>query len=125
MNKNTILKRINSKISGNAGETIGETLVSLLIASLALVVLAGAISAASGIIMRSRDRINTYYDNAEYVVKMPDSIPSGESGEDITINKGTATVTITAPGPQTVLSTDVTYYENTEFGRTPVVSYKK
>ena len=53
-------KRILKKLRGKAGETLGETLVSTLIAALALVMLAGAIGAASSAIRGSRKTMNEY-----------------------------------------------------------------
>ena len=49
------------KLRSTAGESIGETLVALLISALALVMLAGAVSSASNIITRSNDAMNDYY----------------------------------------------------------------
>ena len=46
-------KSIWKKLKSAAGETIGETLVALLISSLALMMLAGAVSAATRMITRS------------------------------------------------------------------------
>ena len=51
------------KLRSTAGESIGETLVALLISALALVMLAGAVSSASNIITRSNDAMNDYYTN--------------------------------------------------------------
>ena len=42
---------IKEKLNGQSGESIGETLVALLIAALALVMLAGAISASLGVVL--------------------------------------------------------------------------
>ena len=49
------------KLRSTAGESIGETLIALLISALALVMLAGAVSSASNIITRSNDAMNDYY----------------------------------------------------------------
>ena len=51
------------KLRSTAGESIGETLIALLISALALVMLAGAVSSASNIITRSNDAMNDYYTN--------------------------------------------------------------
>lgn len=68
------------KIRNRAGETIAETLIALLIAALALVMLAAAISTVSGIITRSSDKIDKYYDENENLVK-----GSGDSGGSMTL----------------------------------------
>lgn len=54
-------KSILLKIRSNAGESIGETLVALLISALALLMLAGAISSAAGIVTRNKASIEAYY----------------------------------------------------------------
>ena len=48
------------------GESIGETLVALLISSLALLMLAGAITAATRVVTQSNTKMSDYYeaDNA-------------------------------------------------------------
>lgn len=101
------------KIGNRSGETIGETLVALLIASLALVMLAGAIATSSGIITRSSNTINEYYDTNESVVMM-----SGAQNGVVTLN-GSAT---TSGVSQTV---NVEYKENSEINsRKPVTAFK-
>ena len=55
------MKKMLKKLRSTAGESIGETLIALLISALALVMLAGAVSSASNIITRSNDAMNDYY----------------------------------------------------------------
>lgn len=57
------MKKMLKKLRSTAGESIGETLIALLISALALVMLAGAVSSASNIITRSNDAMNDYYTN--------------------------------------------------------------
>lgn len=64
------MKKLFMKLKNNRGETIGETLVALLISSLALVMLAGAIATAGGIITRSSDTIEEYYQANETLISM-------------------------------------------------------
>lgn len=56
-----MLKRIAAKLRGRGGETFAETLIALLISSLALVMLAAAISASSRIVTTSRTTLTAYY----------------------------------------------------------------
>jgi len=77
------MKKLFKKIKNNYGETIGETLVALLVSSLALVMLAGAIATTSGIITRSSDRIKEYYSRNEAVINMNSG--AYESGVKLTI----------------------------------------
>ena len=60
-----MIERIRSKLRGRSGETIGETLVALLISSLALVMLAGAISAAARMVTISKTAVKEYYVSSE------------------------------------------------------------
>ena len=54
-------KRIQSKLRSRVGESIGETLIALLISALALMMLAGAISSAARIVTRSKTAMDEYY----------------------------------------------------------------
>ena len=54
-------QRIMRKLRGKAGETIAETLLATLISALALIMLAGAIGAASDIITRSNAVVKEHY----------------------------------------------------------------
>ena len=67
MTKAGLKDRINKKLRSSAGESLSETLVSLLISALALAMLAGAITAASHMITSSRDKLRTYYAAKENV----------------------------------------------------------
>lgn len=58
-------RRIQSKIRSRAGESIGETLIALLISALALMMLAGAISSAARIVMRNKSAMEEYYTGPE------------------------------------------------------------
>ena len=50
-----------NKLSSTSGESIAETLVAVLIAALALLMLAGTINSASRIITRSQQELSNYY----------------------------------------------------------------
>jgi hypothetical protein len=116
-----MLEKLKQKLQSRAGESIGETLVSLLIAALALVMLAGAISASSGVIMKSRDKLNDYYsanEEASGVVKMTSGGSTVTDG--ITI-KDTIEDNTRAISDQ---SFKVTYYKNDKFGKKTVVAYE-
>lgn len=70
------------KLRSKAGETIAETLIALLIAALALVMLAGAVTAAKNIIQNNRTAFNSYYAQNELLMK------KGDSTEEDTISIG-------------------------------------
>lgn len=54
-------KSVRAKLRSKKGETIGETLIALLISSLALLMLAGAISAAAKVVTSGKAAIEQYY----------------------------------------------------------------
>ena len=54
-------KNILSKLKSEAGESLGEVLIALLIAALALTMLASVITTASSIINRSKTAMDRYY----------------------------------------------------------------
>ena len=81
------MRKIVDKIKNNSGETIGETLVALLISSLALMMLAGAIATSSGIITRSSEKIDSYYEANENLVTMT----SAEGPVELTIKESGTT----------------------------------
>lgn len=58
-----IKKAAEKKICSNAGDSIAEVLIALLIAALALVMLASMITASANMITRSKTYMNTYYTN--------------------------------------------------------------
>ena len=107
-------KAATKKFRSRAGETIGETLVALLISSLALLMLAGAVSAASRAVQQSKTKIEEYY-----------SADKGMAEQSST--EGTLTVSLKEkPGgtePLGILSYSGTYYKNDAYNRTVVVSY--
>ena len=110
-----IKKNAYRKLKGNAGETIGETLVALLISALALVMLAGAISATARMITVSDRQIGKYYDGDEKLVNQTIADREGSS----------LTVTITGSESKTPeVHNDVKWYKNDAFSSKPVVAYK-
>ncbi len=115
-----MMEKLKKKLRSQSGESLAETLVSLLIAALALIMLAGAMSASSGVITKSRDKLDSYYstnEEASGVVKM-----AGDNGT--TVSGG---VTITDSETANTIANQsfkITYYKNDEFSKTPVIAYK-
>ena len=99
---------IFKKLTSTAGESISETLISLLVASLALLMLAGAVSSATGMITKSRTKLEKYYESNDKLVTVSDSTP------------GQVTIQSTGLTDQTV---SIQYTQNTELGDKTVVSY--
>lgn len=110
--KNWILKA-RTRLRSQAGESIGETLVSLLVAALALTMLAGAVSSAGRIVTLSRNKLNSYYSSANSVAQMSGTSTSGS-------------VTITGDSIASAGEThNINMYSNSEqFGNIQVAAYK-
>lgn len=99
------------KLRSRAGETIGETLVSLLIGALALTMLAGAVSTAGRLVNDSRNNLKNYYNGRDSMTLM-------ERAED---SSDTATIT----GGSIEQSKDILIYKNArQFGGVEVAAYK-
>lgn len=115
-----MMEKLKKKLKSQSGESLAETLVSLLIAALALIMLAGAMSASSGVITRSKEKLDDYYSANEGdsgVIKMKSG--GGTSADlGITITDSEAVYKIANQ------SFKITYYENDEFSKTPVIAYK-
>ena len=105
---------IKEKLNGQSGESIGETLVALLIAALALVMLAGAISASLGVVNKGRDKLGEYYSANEAINKRSGTESDVPNGIEITDSLS-------------IINTqqyNITYYKNSTFSNKPVVAYK-
>ena len=103
-------RRIRKKLHSRAGETIAETLIALLISALALVMLAGAISAGTRIILQSENTIQAYYQENNKL-----ATPAGSTA-NISFSIKLADETDVIP---------VQYGTNSTFGSKPVVAYVK
>lgn len=104
------------KLRSNAGESIAETLIALLISALALVMLAGAISATANMITKSDKQMGKYYTGDDNLVQQ--TTPGGEA------------LTVTITGDKGTIKTKeehtnkVRWYKNDAFANKPVVAYK-
>ena len=56
-----MMEKMKFKFKSCLGETIGETLVALLISALALMMLAGAVGSAAKIVTRNKAAMEVYY----------------------------------------------------------------
>lgn len=105
--------RAMRKLRNNAGETIAETLVALLISALALVMLAGAISSTANMIKTSDSKMAKYYTNDR---KLAEQL-SGDAEE------GKVTFSIVDTSANTETRT-ANCYLNDAFTNKPVVAYR-
>lgn len=102
------LKRLHSR----KGESIAETLIALLISSLALVMLAGAISTAGNLIRISETTMENYYSGLN-ALGSPNT-----SGLSIEMNDKDGHVYLNTEG-----TASVEYAVNTGFPNRPVIAY--
>ena len=114
---------IRKKFRSQKGETLVETLIAVLICSLALAALATVMSAAGNMMKTSADKFDAYYDCNESL-----SHPDGQSGEEGTVTvslKGTGNNEIRlSPSESSDNSIPVKYFVNLEAGtKNPVASY--
>lgn len=88
--QNRLGYRVKNKIRNKAGESLTETLVSVLISALAILMLAGSITAASRMITRTRNSLERYYGANECLVRMTESGTYDVDTDkcNITISKG-------------------------------------
>lgn len=104
------MKQIVNKLRSRAGETIGEVLVALLVSTLALMILAGMITATSNVVKTSKDRMDEYY--------------TANAGlEDFSSALGPVDVTITVGSHQ--VNAGVVYQQNPVLGENRTVTAYK
>lgn len=112
-----MMRRISAKLRHRAGETIAETLLALLVSSLALLMLAGAISSATRVITTAKTTMANYYTGDSAIVTRASSAM-----------KQTISMTLQDKTEDDALA-DITYqvdcYENATFAGKPVVAYVK
>lgn len=106
------MKQVKRKLCSPAGETISEVLIALLISTLALMILAGMISATAGVVKTSSEKMETYYsENAKL-----EEIGTDKTAKlTITVSGGSATTTIT--------DIDIAWYSNDTLN-TVVTAYR-
>lgn len=118
-----IIASANNKVKNNAGESISETLVSVLISALALVMLAGAITTATRIVKNSRTKLEAYYKANEIMAEMPTS-SSDSSVEVLSTGK---TIRFIESGNEAASETEnynIVMYNNKVFSDKIVTEYK-
>lgn len=110
----TMMEKAISRLRNTAGESIAETLIALLISSLALIMLAGAVSTATDIVKRSKTTMSAYYDADSALTNVAEG-------------SGSITVTLaeTNAPEETAVSQEITvsYASNAVFGNKVVVAY--
>ncbi len=105
-----------NKLKSTSGESIAETLVAVLIAAFALLMLAGSVNTSSNLITQSQSKLEEYYSKNNTLV------------EETTSTKGVIEVTVSGSGISEKWS-GVPYYqltnnESSVLGSKNLVSYR-
>ena len=103
------MKQMWKRLRSRSGESLGETLVALLVATLALMLLAGMISAATRITLKSKSDFAVYTNGENAIVEQ--NVASGTVSVKSSVNLIDDTDTF-----------PVEYYKNAKNDK--VVSYK-
>lgn len=113
--------RASKKLTSQAGESIGETLVALLISALALVMLAGAVSAGMRIVTNSKEKMDTYYKVNNAIVARATTAPT-VNGTAVPDFSGSLTVTVDKLLPTGTIP-PTSYWKNETLSAIPVIVY--
>lgn len=106
-----MMKAIRRKLSSKLGDSIGEVLVALLISSLALMMLASMITSSTHLILNSKDKLESYY----------------QQNNKLSSRTGTTTAssaTIKFEGEAGGYQVNITCYTNDKIGGKEVISYE-
>ena len=101
------------KLRSNNGESLVEVLISVLISSLALIMLAAMIRGATNAVLTSEKTMHAYYDESVVLSEQADAEKAG-------------TFTVNIKSGETVISgTNANYFIDDEINGIDVISYKK
>ena len=103
------MKKTIKKLKAQAGESIAEVLIALLISSLALVMLASMISSTQSMVSRSKTKMSAYY-QANNVLETCSGTPATAS---VSMTGGAAGISASVP--------QLRLYTNSEFGNNNTV----
>ena len=76
---------LSKKLKGNAGESLAEVLIALLIAALALTMLASVITTAARTITRNKQQMDAYYAENEWLTAHVDDAADGSMTVTVTV----------------------------------------
>ena len=93
---------LRAKVQNDSGETIAETLVSILISALALLLLATAIGTSANIVKSSRDKMDAMYAEESQLVSASLVSASVDVGQDSQGQSSTVQVDVPLTTPADV-----------------------
>ena len=113
--------KLKNRLRSQAGESIAEVLVAMLISVLALTMLAVMISSTLSMVNKSKLKMNEYYDANRVLEMQPDST------DNTNVTVSTGKISIKSAGDMAVAELnvtgiDVTMYRNDTFSK-PVYAY--
>lgn len=108
-------KYVIIKLKSTSGESIAETLVAVLIAAFALLMLAGTINSASNLITKSKTKLNAYYEKNN-ALSAEDTSVQDETNIELEFASNGA-------GAPSWITSRVNTYKNDEFSGNPVIAY--
>lgn len=106
-----------NKLKSNSGESIAETLVAVLIAALALLMLAGTINTSSNLITTSQENMSDYYAKNNAIEVRSSSASGGDKNAKFTIEDGDENLKLE--------SCPIKIYKNNKYSSRQVVAYDK
>ncbi len=113
---------LSNKLKGNAGESIAEVLIALLIAALALTMLASVISAAAKMITESKEKVSQYYAANDNLTA---HTPVDESSYWTVTVKNASNAAVKLTNAASESSITVRYNVNNVLSNKPVVAFWK
>ena len=121
----TMIKRVKQKLKSDAGESLGEVLIALLIAALALTMLASVISTSARMISQSKEKLEKYYAaNEELNTRTRDSSKNltttgTEKEVTVTVKAGDVGIGFLSTGDKIMAQ----YFDNKQVSNTDVIAY--
>ena len=108
---------IRNKLRETSGESIAETLVAVLIAAFALLMLAGTVNTSTNLVTKSREVLKEYYEANEVLENMSgnNKYVTPESGGRVTLEGNSVNFTWY----------NISIYKNTRLQSKPVIAYYK
>jgi len=117
-----MINMLKRKLISQAGESIGETLIALLISALALMMLAGAVSTGMRIVTNSKNKMDDYYVVNNAIVAR-DTTPPTIDGTAVADFSGEFSVEISNLLPSGATIPKVDYWKNEQLSGIPVITY--
>ena len=107
-----VRKEIKGKLRNRAGETIAETLVSVLIAAVALMMLAQMISATISMVKTSEEKVDAYYRANEALTTL-----TAVQGANVSSSAGSVSFTVSDDVTEglNIPAQAVTVYQNLNY----------